>query len=166
MAEKSEVYKGVVKHKGFWNYSEIYKFAYAWLKDEGYNISEDNYTEKVTSFGKEIAIKWTSKKKVSDYFRNIITVSWHILGMTDSEIERAGKKEKTNKGEIKLTFTATLERDYEKRWEDKPFWKMMRGVYDKYVIRTTMDEYEDRLQSKVLKFIEETKSFLQLEGKH
>ena len=165
MAEKSEVYKGVVKQKGFWNYTELYNFAHSWLKDAGYGISEDNYSEKLTSFGKEISIKWTAKKKVSDYFRNIIVVSWHILGMTDSEIERDGKKEKTNKGEIKLTFTATLERDYEQRWEDKPFWKMMRGVYDKYVIRTTMEDYEDRLKEKIQKFIEDVKAFLQLEGK-
>ncbi len=165
MPEKSNVLDEKLKHKGYFNYTDTYNFCYNWLKDQGYLVLEEDYTEKLTSFGKEIQITWTAKKKVSDYFANSISVKWHILGMNDAEVEINGKKEKTNKGEVKITVTADLVRDYERRWEDKPFWKMMRGVYDKYVIRTTIDLYEDRLQEKAEKFINDLKAFLMLEGR-
>ena len=58
------------------------------------------------------------------------------------------QKTSLQKGEVEIIFKANIIKDYEKRWEDKPFWKMMRGVYDKYVIRTTMEQYEDQIVSK------------------
>jgi len=41
----------------------------------------------------------------------------------------------------------------------------LRGVYDKYIVRTTIDEYEDRLKDVVVEYSEQIKSFLRLEGK-
>jgi len=165
MSEKSNVFKQALKHKGYFSFRDLYIFCYDWLKDQGYKVAEEEYTEKLSSHGKEVVIRWKAKKKISDYFRNIIEVKWHILGMTDVEVEREGKKEKANKGDLKLSFSADLERDYEKRWEDNPFWKFLRGIYDRYVIRTTIDEYEERLRSKAENYVEQIKSFLVLEGK-
>jgi len=165
MVEKSNVLEQALKHKGYFNFRDLYNFCYDWIKEQGYEVSEKNYTEKLSANGKEIIIKWEIEKEVTDYFKNLIEVKWHILGMTDVEIERDGKKEKTNKGELKIKFSADLERDYEKRWEDNPIWKFLRGVYDKYIIRTTIDEYEDRLREKAEAYIEQVKSFLVLECK-
>ena len=165
MAEKKEVLKQVVKHIGFFHFRDLYNFCYEWIKDEGYMIAEDQYTEKLSADGKELIIVWTAKKKVSDYFMNIIILKWHILRMTDAEVEINGKKQKTNKGEVKITFTGELVRDYEKRWEDNPFYKFLRGFYDRYIIRTTMDKYEDQLEDKTKEYINQVKSFLVLEGK-
>jgi hypothetical protein len=166
MAEKSEVYKEKLKHKGFFSYSDYYNFCYNWLKDEGYNIAEDEYTEKITGGGKEIQIKWKASKKVSDYVKNELRVEWHILGMSDAEVEVEGKKTKTNKGEVKITLTATIIKDYESRWDETVFLKFLRGVYDRYIIRETVKKYEDRLEDKAKDYIAQMKSFLNLEGKN
>jgi hypothetical protein len=162
---KTLVYNESVKHKGYFNYSELYNFCYQWLKDEGYMVREEEYGEKITGGGKEITIKWSASKKITDYFRNLITVKWKIIAMTDAEIEINGKKEKTNKGDLKLTFEAELERDYEQKWEENPTYKFMRGIYDKYVLKTMIDQYEDRLWDKTESFVENAKAFLMLEGK-
>lgn len=163
MPEKSTVLEETVKHKGFFNYSELYTFMYQWLKDEGYLVKEEEYQEKLTAGGKEIRIKWTAIKKVTDYFLNSITVKWHIIAMNDAEIERDGKKEKTNKGDLKLVFIAELVRDYEKRWESSAFYKFLRGLYDRYIVKNNIDEFEDRLWDKLEGYIEQTKAFLVLE---
>ena len=165
MAEKEEQFKEAVKHKGFFNYAEVYNFCYGWMGDNGYLVSEDVYTEKLSSFGKEVIIEWTAKKKVSDYFRNIIKVKWHILGMNDAEVEIEGKKHKSNNGEVKITVTGILERDYEDNWEKTPIYKWMRGVYDKYIIRSTMEGYEDKVHDEAEEFTEQLKAFLTLEGR-
>ncbi len=165
MAEKSEQYKEAVKHVGFFHYKDVYAFCYNWLKDHNYGTSEDEYTEKLSSRGKEIIIRWKAEKKISDYFKNIIEVSWHILGMEDAEVMRNGKKDKANKGEVKITITGILERDYEDNWGKTAFNKFIRGVYDKYIIRSTMDQYEDKVIDESDEFTEQLKAFLNLEGR-
>jgi hypothetical protein len=165
MAEKKEVFKQKIKTKGYWNYADVYNFCFNWLKDEGYSVSESEYVEKISSFGKEIMLNWEASKKVTDYFQQKIIVSWHILGMKDAEVEQDGKKVSTNKGEIAITIKANLIRDYEERWEDKPFNKFMRGIYEKYIIRTTVEEYEGDLEDKGNEYVKEIKAFLNLSGR-
>lgn len=85
--------------------------------------------------------------------------------MKDAEVEQDGKKVSTNKGEVGIVIKATLVRDYEERWEDKPIWKFLRGIYEKYVIRTTVDEYEDSLEDKAKEYLKDMKAFLQIGGR-
>jgi hypothetical protein len=165
MAEKDNVFKQALKHKGFFNYTELYNFCFNWFKENRYKLFEDAYTEKLSSFGKEIVIKWTAKKKVSDYFKEEIKIDWHILGLNDAEIMVGEKKEKTNKGEVGMKIAADLVRDYEENWDKTPFYKFLRGIYDKYIIRNTKDLYEDRLTDATSDFYNDVKSFLNLEGK-
>jgi len=162
MGEKNRIFKQRVKQVGYWNYTELYNLCFDWLKDNGYNTKENEYTEKQKPNGKEIILKWVAKKKVTDYLMNVIELEWHILGMKDVEVEEDGKKVGTNKGEVKIDFTVDLEKDYEENWDKKPIWKFMRGVYDKYVARTTIDEYEDRIEDDALEFIAQVKGFLRL----
>lgn len=165
MAEKSNVFKQDLKFKGFFNYPELYSFCYGWFKTNRYTLIENSYTEKISSFGKEIQIKWTAKKKVSDYFREEVAIEWHILGLVDAEVMVGDRKEKTNKGDLKLKISADLVRDYEENWDKTPFYKFLRGVYDKYIIRNTMDLYEGRLGDAAGEFYDNLKSFLNLEGR-
>jgi len=162
MVQKNHVLKQIVKQKGYWNYNELYIFCYNWFKDNGYKLAEKQYTEKLSAAGKEIILDWEAYRKVSDYFKNTISVKWHILGMNDAEVEQDGKKVKTNKGEVKITINADLEKDYEHKWENKPIWKFLRGLYDKFILRTTVDEYEDRLEDETNEYIDELKAFLRL----
>ncbi|MFA5484751.1 MAG: hypothetical protein WC260_00655 [Candidatus Pacearchaeota archaeon] len=162
MSVSSNIAKQTIKKKGYWNYSELYSFCFNWLKDNGYGIKESEYVEKLSDFGKEIQLKWEGSRKVTDYFKFVINVEWHILGMSDAVIERDGKQEKTNKGEIKLSVSADLVKDYEDNWDKKPMIKFMRGIYDKYIIRTTIDNYGAVLKTDFGEYISQIKSFLEL----
>ncbi|MEM4605655.1 MAG: hypothetical protein QW103_01290 [Candidatus Pacearchaeota archaeon] len=165
MVEKNNVLDTSIKHKGFFNFTELYNFCYNWFKDNKYNLFEEEYTEKLQANGKEIVIRWSAKKKVSDYFKEVISLRWHILGLIETEVQVGDKKEKTNKGEVKLSIKADLEKDYEENWSKTPFYKFLRGTYEKYIIRNTIDLYEDRLQDKATEFCEDVKTFLNLSGK-
>jgi hypothetical protein len=163
MAQKKEIYKEKFKHTGYWKYSEVYAFMYEWFKERDYRLLEDLYNEKIQSNGKEVIAKWKAEKKITDYFKFQIKADWHILGMKDAEVEVDGKKVSTNKGEVEIIFTANLIKDYEKRWEDKPIWKFLRGIYEQYVIRSTVDEMEDDIEDDTKEIIEDLKAFLKLE---
>jgi hypothetical protein len=162
MSLTSTKLKTKIKKKGYFNYRDLYAYAYSWLKDRGYGIKENEYTEKIDGASKEIQLDWGAGKAVTEYFKNSISVKWHILQLTDAEIERDGKKEKTNKGELKLDITADLVRDHEDRWEDKEWMVFWRGIYEKYVIRTTVEDYEDRLKADAVDFVNDLKAYLEL----
>lgn len=161
MAQKEQVYKGTIKQSGYWKFSEVYTLLYDWLKDNGYDVNEELYKE-VAGSGKEIIIKWNASKKVTDYIKYEISLDWHILGMKDAEVEVDGAVKKTNKGELGISIKATLIKDYEGKWEDKPIWKFLRGIYDNYITRSTISEYSDELEDEVSSMIDELKAFLRL----
>jgi len=162
MAQKKLIYKEKFTQVGYWNHTETYNMLYGWIKDRGYNLAEKQYKEKLSSGGKEIITLWEAKKKITDYFLYKIELDWHILTMKDAEVEIDGKKVKTNKGELEIVFKGTIVKDYEKRWEDKPIHKFLRGIYENYIIRTTIDEYEDDLEDDVKELISDLKAFLRI----
>ncbi len=163
--ERNTVFEQKLKLKGFFNYPELYNFCFNWLRDERYNVDEEEYTEKIIPTGKEVVIKWKAWKKISDYFKYVIEMNWRIMHLQEAEIERDGKKEKTFKGEPEIRFKAFLEKDWESKWESSPFYKFLRGLYDKYVIRQTIDEYEDKLTDKCGSLVESIKGYLAMEGR-
>lgn len=163
MVEKDNVIPAQkVRHKGLFDFAEAYRFCYTWFLDNGYDLVEKNYTEKITAKGKEIEIEWFALRKISDYFRFTIKTNWRVLGMTDAEVEENGKKIKINSGDIEVKFTIVLEKDYEAKWEGSAFLKFLRGVYDKYIIRARIDQYEGKLVGEVNELISQMKSFFAL----
>ncbi|MCR4323592.1 MAG: hypothetical protein NUV37_01325 [Nanoarchaeota archaeon] len=162
MVQIKNVLKQNVKQKGHWNFVDLYNLGFEWFKDNSYHLMEKEYTEKISALGKEIVLIWEAEKKVTDYFKYKISIKWHILGMKDVEAEKDGQKIETNKGDVKMIFTADLIKDYEKRWEDKPLWKFLRGTYDQYIIRTTAEQHEKKLEEDALELISQVKAFLMM----
>lgn len=165
MVEVDRVYESKFKFEGTFDFKETYNFVYKWLNDYGYIlIQEKNYVEKIKPEGKEVEITWEAKKKVSDYFRLFLRLNWLITGMTNVEIERNGVKIKTNKGRIEIKITGFLEKDYEHRWEVTSISKFLRGIYDRYIIRSRIESYEDKIREEVDELVAQSKSYLELEG--
>jgi len=165
MSELDKICEGKVKFDGIFNFSEIYKFVYTLLGDYEYKIEERVYTEKSKPNGKEIEIFWIAKRKISDYFRFRINVNWLILGMSDIEVQKDGVKVKVNKGSLEIKFTAYLEKDYEQRWENNAAVKFLRGLYDRYIIKSRIETYEDKIKEETDEFIAQAKAFLAIEAK-
>ncbi len=166
MVEKDKVFEGKVKQSGVFDFKEFYNFCYNWLVDQGYLVIEKTYSEKIGASGKDVEIKWNATRKVSDYFRFVLNVDWRILGMTRVEVEKDGIKNKMDKGAPEIKVTAILEKDYEHRWENNPISKFLRGIYDRYIIRARIDQYEGKIFAEADEFIAQMKSFLAIEGMH
>ena len=164
MAEKDRIATEKVKHDGLFDFKEVYRFLYTMATDLEYEIEERLYSEKNTAKGKEIEISWIAKRKISDYFKFHIQFRWLILGMSDVEVMRDGAKIKTNKGSFEITFSAFLEKDYENRWESTAFLKFLRGLYDNYIIRGRVSDYEDKVTEDMVELVEQLKAFLVLEA--
>lgn len=165
MAEKDKVFDGKIKQTGMAPFKEFYSFSYDWIMSEGYDLIEKRYAEKVTGDSKDIEIEWEAMKKISDYFKFHIKIDWIILGMKEMEAEVDGRKIKTNKASFEIKVKGTLIKDYENKWEDQPFWKFLRGVYDRYIIRARIHQYEQKLFMEANDFLNQCKSFLAMESR-
>lgn len=165
MSEKDKIFKGKVKQSGIFSFKDLYSFLYDWLKEEGYDLIEKTYSEKVAGDTKQIDINWEATKEVSDYFKFQIKLDWQILGLKSVEVQKEDKKVKMDSGSLEIKFTGTLIKDYEDKWENQPFWKFMRGIYDKFVIKNRIDEYQIKLLGEVEDVINQCKAFLAVEAR-
>jgi hypothetical protein len=166
MAEKDTIFESKIKNSGIFNFAEFYKFCYDWLADEvQLDITEENYTEKLSGDSKNIDVKWTCTRKVTDYFKFEIKVAFRVLGMRKVEVQRDGIKEKTNDGSVEVKVKGTLVKDYEGKFEKSGFQKFLREIYQKWVIPSRINEYEGKLIGDCDEFLVQAKAFLDLEGR-
>lgn len=166
MVEKDSLFSTKIKHQGIFSFKEIYKVLYGWLSSEGYLMNEKVYKENIGAGGaKEIEIEWMAYREISDYFKFQIKVTWHVVGMTDVEVEVDGKKQKMNKGQVEIKAKGTLLKDYAGVWENKPFFKFLRTVYNRYLIFSRIEKYETKLIGEVDEFVAQAKAHLSLTGK-
>jgi len=166
MVERVRIYGNKFKFVGIFDLSAFYNFVYTWLQENKFVIIEEKtYTEKVKPNGKEVEIHWEARKKVSDYIRFLVKLDWLVLGMTNVEVDDNGAKIKMNKASIEIMFTGYLEKDYEHRWETTAVSKFLRGLYDRYIIRSSLENYEEQIMTEVDELNAQCKSYLSLEGK-
>ncbi|MFA5259201.1 MAG: hypothetical protein WC979_07295 [Candidatus Pacearchaeota archaeon] len=166
MSEKDQVFKGKIKQTGIFSFKDFYSFTYDWLKDDGYDVVEKAYSETVSGDSKKVEIKWEATREISDYFKFQIKMDWLILGMKTIEVQKENKKIKMETAAVEIKFTAVLIKDYEDRWENHPFWKFMRGIYEKYIIKVRVDDYQIKLLSELEELINQCKAFLAIEAQH
>ena len=164
MSEKDKVFGGKIKQDGLFDFKELYRFCHIYLEDAGYHKVEKEYSEKLVGAAKDIDIKWEASKEISDYFRFIINFNFKIIGMVDVEVQKDNEKKKMNKGSVEIKIEGVLEKDYEHRWENNPFYKFLRTVYDRYIVKSRIESYETKLFEEIDEMIAQIKSFLVLEA--
>ncbi len=135
---------------------------FRWFELYQYDFQEQEYRDEDTQGGKHLEIKWVAEKKIDDYFKYIIEINFLILGLEKAEVEREGIKTATNKGEIEIRTKAFLLKDYNKVWENSPIMRVIRDLYDKYLIKSRVEGYEDELYEETYKMLDEVKAFLNL----
>ena len=166
MTEKKQIFLSKVKYDGIFSFSGFYKFCYDYLTDElGLSVAESKYAEKITGDSKEIKIEWEGEKKVTDYFKYTFKVEFNIIGLKNVEVQREGKKMQTNKGLVEMGVKGIFVSDYDGKYDASPTLRFFRGVYEKWIIPSTIEQFEDKLIANCDGFLGEAKAYLDLEGK-
>jgi len=167
MAEKDTLVKSNISYKGIFSFPQFYQFCYDWITQETElsPFAEKKYSEKIAGGGKKtIEIKWEGFRKVTDYFKYQIKVKFEITEFTDVEVEKGGAKIKMNQGKVKVIVEGVLIRDYDGKFEKSAFRKFLRSIYEKWIIRSRIDQYEDKLSDDCAKFLNQAKAWLVLES--
>ncbi len=166
MPEKETVFSSRIKSTGIFSFKDFYKFCYDWLTEEtGLEVVEDKYKEKLIGDSKNLEVKWTGSRKMTDYFKFEVEVTMIVLNMTKVEVNQGGAKVQTNKGAAEMTVKGNLIRDYDGKFETTAFKKFLRSTYEKWVIPARIEHYEDKIISDCDEFLSQAKAYLDLEGK-
>jgi hypothetical protein len=165
--EKSVIFSSNVKYVGVFNFRNLYSFMYDWLEQETQLdfIMEEKYEEKIKGPEKDVIIKWTGDKKLTDYFKYTFKMEIVIRQLKNVEINQDGKKIKTNEGSVQLKVKGILHRDYEGKFEKSGFLKFIRSVYEKWIISSRVDEMEGKLSGDCDEFLAQAKAYLDIEGR-
>ena len=166
MPERDNLLKTKVKFDGFYDFKETYRVLFEYLLDQGWDMNEKSYKEVLQAGGaKEIEVEWECVRKVSDYFKFYMKVKFHPMAMTSVEVDVDGVKQKMNKGKMDIEVETALLKDYEDRWGGRPFFKFLRTLYDRYLIRERIEQYEQKLIVEMDEFVNQAKAFLAMTGK-
>ena len=166
MAEKDKIFSSKMKYEGIVSFKDFYRFCYDWLTEETeLLIKETKYIEKFKGDSKDIDIEWVGERKVTDYFKFSVKINFRILGLKDVETTKEGVKIKTNQGSVEIKVAGTLVRDYDGKFETTAHKKFIRSVYEKWVIPSRIEQFEEKLISDCDEYLSQAKAYLDLEGK-
>jgi hypothetical protein len=168
MAETDKLFSSKIKYNGVFNFGEFYKFCFEWLRDEtglGDSLVEEKYAEKLSGDSKNVDVEWKGSRKMTDYFKMEVKVVFRVIGLTSIEISQGGAKVKTNKGSVEVSIKGNLVKDYGNKFEKSGFQKFLRGIYEKTVIPSRVNEYEGKVMADSDEFLAQAKAYLDLEGK-
>ena len=166
MAEKDQIFSSKIKYDVIVFFRDFYKFCYDWLTEEtDLLVAETKYVEKLKGNEKDIDVEWVGVRKVTDYFKFEVKVKFQILRLKEVEITQKGIKIKTNQGSVEVKVTGTLIRDYEGKFETTAHRKFLRSTYEKWVIPSRIEQFEEKLISDSDEFLSQAKAYLDLEGK-
>ena len=70
-----------------------------------------------------------------------------------------------NKGKVSVEIKGNMIKDPESQWESTPFYRFLRGWYNKYIIPARIESMQGKVAGDVRDFKEQLKSYLELSGK-
>lgn len=166
MAEKDTIFESKMKSDGVFDFKGFYAFCYKWLSEEtNLDVEEEKYIEKLKGDKKDVDIEWVGERKLTDYFKFEMKVKLETRNLAEVEIKQGNQKISTNKGSVEMKIKGILIRDYQGKFEKTGFLKFLRGIYEKWIIKSRVEEFEDKIFGNCDEFLEQAKAWLDLEGK-
>jgi len=150
------------KLKGVFNLKATYFHAHRWLEDQKYDVIESKYDERAHPSGKEYRIIWKADKEIDTYTSFNLEIIFNIRNIKDVEVSAGGEKSVMQKGEFNMRTTAWLLTDYEGKWDKKPFFRFMKGFYEKYLYRDSIDRLKTEMWDEGWNYVNEVKAYLHL----
>lgn len=137
---KELIYDGIFKA------DEIFALINKTLEERGYTKNEKKSEELVTPLGRMHILELRPYKEITKYALLMIKIKISLDNVTEAKEESQGQFGLFQKGDVKIAFDAWVMTDYQHRWGMKPFVFFMKGIINKFVYKTPI---ENNLASQV-----------------
>lgn len=161
--EEIAITKARVKYKGLFSFGDYYRILYDLFRSLGYDVEEQKYKHKTKPEGDEIEIEWNCYKKIDDYSLFRIFAKTLITGLQKVETVEGGMKRTKNTGDVELEIKCFIQTDYENKWETSPFLKFLKGIYDAYLYRSTLETWKEKVAYDMHTVENEIKAFFHMQ---
>lgn len=163
MAEYLPITSGNFSYTGLISISGIYNFIKQFVGEHGYAFNEMNHTEQVFEDGKHINLFIISNAKISDAAEINWEISLNFSNCQEVSVELEGRPVKMHKGTVDLSVELFAKTNYDKSFEQNAFQYFIRTVLDKYVVKSYINQAKARSKKDFSIFMEQAKSYINLE---
>lgn len=133
-----------IERDGIYDLNKLYKNMREWFEENNYIYTEKENTTNIRDKGVEQKLRMIGERKVTDYFKFEIDIKFLII-----EMQKVKVKDKTlDKGTLSAFIRVNLHFDYRHIWTKNKFSKLLRFIYNNFIIKKKIDN----VYSPALKF--------------
>ncbi len=132
----------VIQYKGVVDFDKLYNRMISWFRDRKYDFYETLYKDKPP----ELEIEWSANRKVDDFYKYQIDVSFHLFEIEKVEAVKNGETKQMISTRMWIRFEPTLIADWQDRWGENKFTEILLKFYLGYVAKRDLQlQYADPL---------------------
>ncbi len=147
MAEREIIFeRQKLSFEGMFSPKEVTTIINGFANDKSMDWEEGKHSESITPDGKFIDIELKLPRKINDYAKKILQLKIQMSKLKEKIVEVNGKRKKYFEGKFDMTSAGYLETDYEKRWESKPSFYLLRVFFEKYVFNPQLNRYKSEVK--------------------
>ncbi|MEM4714088.1 MAG: hypothetical protein QXQ79_00905 [Candidatus Nanoarchaeia archaeon] len=150
-----------LQYVGILDVDELLRHVRSWLSWRRFDIEEQRYTEKVKGV-REYKVWWIATKFIDEYSAIRLKLEWEISNISDIETRIDKTKKIMQNGSVNLYLSAELITDRQDYWTSNVLFSFLRGFYDRYVYRSTIEKLKAETWNLGWGLFNEIKAFLQL----
>jgi hypothetical protein len=163
MAEKKVVVENIgIAYEGIMDVNAIYNFIDHWVADRGWDKNDVMHEVRNKETHREIFLDLRPAKIISDYVKYQLITKATFSNIVDTEVEIDGKKMKLQKGSVKLAFRGVMITDWEGDLQSNAKVIILKTIYDKFIYRRHMADFEGSLKDEVYRLRNEVSSYLNI----
>ncbi|MBR9675686.1 hypothetical protein GOV05_01625 [Candidatus Woesearchaeota archaeon] len=167
MAEKATLVEGdKIAYEGLFELKELMSLINSYIKQVGYDKKVVKNEQQVFDNFKQLSIELKPLKKITDYIKFEMKIKIEGREIEDVELRIDDRLRHMQKGRLSIVFFATMHTDYEGTWEQKPEYFFVRTLFNKFVYRAKMTQWESQLKEQVAHLKAEISSFLNIQRFH
>jgi hypothetical protein len=154
----------LIKKAGVLDFDGMFALIPEFASQYNYDCVEKKHSEKSGATGTYIESNWYLERKVTYYVKFIIEIEFLVRDMNTVIVEdEDGNKKKRNQGRVEILFNAKMQKNYLKNFSDKKgeFSDFLRVIYEKYIGKNRLKDYEDKLEAEARDLLEDLKEKLE-----
>lgn len=164
MVEKNLVIDGLeLKYKGLFNVKELFDEIDKIIKERGYSRFEKKREERIKPTGKEFSIELRPVKQKTQFYELMVKIRINIANLQDVEVVVDDTKRQMQQGEVDIIFDAWALTDFRGRWEQTPWFYILRALFEKAFFKVRTDKYIGELIEDVHYFYNNVRSHLHMQ---
>ncbi|MBI5389805.1 hypothetical protein HZB01_05505 [Candidatus Woesearchaeota archaeon] len=151
-----------LSYKGLFEVEALLNLVYAWLRNKGYSIAENEVEEKVSENHKDFTLIIEPRKKITEKVSYVMHIEVLMKGVEEVPISMQGHKYRLEQGRVDFMFHGFITTEYEYEWIQKAYVFFLRALFSKFIYGIKNLKYDGGLVEEVNALSIEIKSFLNL----